>query len=106
MKAFVWLSFDLGVRGDFQGMYEFLDEQQAKECGDSLAAFNFEYKKDLLAELTKRLKDKVELNKRSRVYVMYPKEGKTSGRFIIGKRKAPPWTGYAALPGNQEEDEG
>ncbi len=46
MKASIWLSFDLGVLGDFEGMYEFLDSHGAQECGDSLATFSYEYKKN------------------------------------------------------------
>ena len=35
MKHFVWISFDLGVKGDYEGMYAWLDSKDAKECGDS-----------------------------------------------------------------------
>ncbi len=104
MKAFIWLSFDLGVRGDFEGMYQFLDVHEAKECGDSVGAFSYEYKKDLLAELTKELKDSITFDKRSRVYVIYPAgKGKYMGKFIVGKRKAPPWAGYGPSDENEED---
>jgi hypothetical protein len=45
-RAAVWISFDLGVRGDYEGMYAWLDTHNAKECGDinvrvnCLATFN------------------------------------------------------------------
>lgn len=42
MRALIWLSFDLGIRGDFEGMYQFLGEHNARECGDSMASFWFE----------------------------------------------------------------
>lgn len=102
MKAFIWLSFDLGVRGDFEGMYAFLDAHGAKECGDSVGAFTYEYKKDLLNELAKELHKTVSLDRpRSRVYVIYRSEGgRYTGKFIIGKRKSPPWAGF----GSTEED--
>jgi hypothetical protein len=105
MRVLIWLSFDLGVRGDFEGMYQFLGEHEAKECGDSMGAFWFEYKKDLLAELTKKLKDTVEFDKRSRVYVIYPKEHRHVGKFIIGVRRSPPWASYIPSQ-DQEEDVG
>lgn len=102
MKAFVWMSFDLGVRGDYEGMYEFLDAHRAKECGDSIGVFSYEYKKDLVGELLKELKEDVDFDKRSRVYLIYPsKKGPCTGKFIVGKRKSPPWTGY----GPSQEDE-
>jgi hypothetical protein len=30
MEALIWLSLDLGIRGDFEGMYQFLGEHKAK----------------------------------------------------------------------------
>jgi hypothetical protein len=105
MKAFIWLSFDLGVRGDYEGMYEFLDTHGAKECGDSLAGFNYEYTGDLIKHLTKAVKEAINADKRSRVYVIYydRDDKKQKGRFIIGTRKAAPWVGRAQL--NQEEED-
>jgi hypothetical protein len=105
-KVFLWLSFDLGVRGDYEGMYQFLDAHKAKECGDSLGSFWYDYKKDLIPELLKDLKSHVEVNKRSRLYLIFPKEGKRVGKFILGKRKAPPWAGFGPEEGEPEEDVG
>jgi len=113
MKALIWLAFDMGVRGDFEGMYEFLDAHGAKECGDSLSVLSFEYRKDLVVELTKELRAAVNFDKRSRVYVIYPSsataavaqtvQGKTSGKFIIGKRRAPAWAGFGPSQGDEED---
>jgi hypothetical protein len=103
MKHFIWLSFDLGVRGDFEGMYAFLDEHGAKECGDSMAAFSYEFKKDLLAELTKDIQSSVTLDRRARVYVVYPKKDRHFGKFIIGKRKSAAWAGFAPGGGDEED---
>jgi hypothetical protein len=105
MKMFVWLSFDLGIRGDFEGMYQFLGEHDAKECGDSMGAFWFEYKKDALAELKKKLEEAVSLDKRSRIYVIHHKGDKYVGKFIVGKRRSPPWSSYIPSP-DQGEDIG
>lgn len=103
MKALVWMSFDLGVRGDFDGMYLFLGEHNAKECGDSLASFWFEYKKTIPTELTEKLKKSVSFDRRSRVYAIYPKEGKVVGKFIVGSRRLPPWAPY--IPSEDQEDD-
>lgn len=35
----IWLSFDLGVSGDYEGMYAWLDDKRAKECGSSVASY-------------------------------------------------------------------
>jgi len=104
MKSFIWMSFDLGVRGDFEGMYGFLDAHNAKECGDSVGVFWYEYKKDLIGDLKKDLQASMSLDRRSRVYVVYQSsKGKHIGKFIIGKRKAPPWAGFGPSEGEEED---
>jgi len=98
-KEWVWLSFDLGVKGDYEGLYPFLDSWKARECGQSVAAFIFQFKDDLLNELKTAIEEAVELDSRSRIYVVRTvrKEDstRTAGRFLIGSRKAAPWAGYA-----------
>ena len=37
MKKFIWLSYDLGIGGDYESLYSWLDNHEAKECGDSVA---------------------------------------------------------------------
>ncbi len=104
MKHRVWISFDLGVRGDFTGMYEFLDSHGAKECGDSMGTFVLEYQGDIVKMLTKEIKNAIAVDKRSRVYAIYPTaDGKHTGKFLIGGRKAPPWAGHAASQENEED---
>jgi hypothetical protein len=96
-KQSVWLSYDLGVRGDYEGLYRWLDKNKAKECGDSVAYFMFTYQNDLLKELKTDITKSVLFENNSRIYVVrYDKdEKKNKGTFIIGGRKAAPWTGYA-----------
>ena len=100
-KKRFWLSYDLGVKGDYSSLYTWLDSMQAKECGNSVATFDFEYKDKYLPELKKSLEDNIKLSKNDRIYVVWrkvdPKTKSTSvqGRFIIGKRKPSPWEGYA-----------
>jgi hypothetical protein len=105
MKHFVWVSFDLGVKGDYEGLYAWLDGKAAKECGDSLACFWFEHKsEDPLKDLKKELKDNVELDaKKSRVYVIRLVKGKMKGAFIFGGRRNPPWAGFGGT-GDDAED--
>jgi hypothetical protein len=106
MKQFVWLSFDLGVKGDYQGMYAWLDSHEAKECGDGVACFFYEYSGDLLEAITRDLRSIVLLDeKRSRVYLIRLLSGKMKGTFIVGRRRSAPWVGTAASS-LQEEDSG
>jgi hypothetical protein len=107
VKHFVWLSFDLGVKGDYEGMYAWLDGNDASECGDSLACFLYEHpSEDLLQDMREDLTKSVELDaKRNRIYVIRNVGGKMKGTFIFGRRRNAPWTGVAAT-GTQEDDNG
>ncbi len=96
----VWLSFDLGVKGDYPGLYKFLDTNKAKECGNSVAYFQFNYQTDLVKELTEEIKKNVELKNSDRLYIIFKTnndkgELKAAGKYIIGNRRASPWQGYA-----------
>ena len=33
-EQMIWLSYDLGVDGDYENLYAWLDHKEAKECGD------------------------------------------------------------------------
>jgi len=103
-KNLIWLSFDLSVQGDYEGMYAWLDAHHAKECGDSVAALEYEYEKDLIEELKQDLEESVKTDKRTRVYVIYHVSKRLKGRFIFGRRKNSPWYGYAPTEGEEAED--
>jgi hypothetical protein len=94
-KHLVWVSFDLGIHGDYEGMYTWLDQHKAKECGDSVACFWYEHPGDLLQDIKQDLTAKVSFNTNHRVYVIRLEDGKPRGKFILGGRRAPPWAGHA-----------
>ena len=50
MKKAIWISYDLGIKGDFQGLYAWLDDHDGIECGNSVAFIQYMAKKDLLGE--------------------------------------------------------
>jgi len=107
MKKTFWISYDLGLKGDYNGMYTWLDTYEAKECGDSLAVFKFDCTIDFINEIAKDLKENVELKKTDRVYLIYrDKKDKNlvKGRFIVGRRKPAPWEGYALGDDDFSED--
>ena len=103
MKLRIWLSFDLGIRGDYEGLYAWLDDHGAKECGESLATLMFEYEKNLPDELAEELKSAIELDRKSRFYVIWKEDGKMKGRFVVGKRRASPWQGLGASGDGEDE---
>jgi hypothetical protein len=101
IKKTIWISYDLGLNGDYEGLYKWLDSQGAKECGENLTVLNFFYKrtpsKDVVSELTKALQENVHLKDKDRIYAIYldDKTKKMKGKFLFGSRKPAPWAGFA-----------
>ena len=99
MQKSLWLSFDLGVKGDYESLYAWLDNHQATECGDDVAFVKYEVPEgsadEMLRRVTKDLKESIDFSKSDRIYVAYlGDDGTLKGRFVVGKRKAAPWQGY------------
>lgn len=93
-----WISFDLGFLTDHERLYEWLDSNEAKECGDSVATFLSTKTKSQIAKELVALVDKD-----TRLYLIDLKSG---GRFISGKRKRKaPWDGYAGVVVEVEDSE-
>lgn len=104
-KTRVWLSYDLGVSGDYPALYSWLDDQDAVECGNSVASFyiNVPEEKEPHDYLKEVLTGKVNLKPSNRLYCVCRKiDGTYLGRFIYGGRKSNPWTGY----GSEKQSEG
>ena len=105
MKKWIWISYDLGVRGDYEGLYAWLDRHGAKECGESVAFLRYEHTGSLHKALEKDLASAIEVNKRTRVYVISSEGGKikTMGVFLFGSRRAAPWTGLGGVKKKAED---
>ena len=71
-----------------------LDNHGAKECGGSIAYLQFTHDGDLPASLKSDIESVVALNKRSRIYVIFKKDEKLFGSYLIGHRKGAPWEGF------------
>ena len=105
MTQGIWMSYDLGVTGDYEGLYSWLDDQDAIECGDSVAFFRFSCSGPVIEALKSELSDAVSLNKKSRIYVICRGDDeRVKGRFVVGGRKRAPWEGFG-VEQKQEEDE-
>jgi len=96
-KKRIWLSYDLGINGDYQGLYEWLDSYNAVDCGSYTASFEFEYASDVEKEVITQLKEICKLDNRDRIYLCYFDENRSGvvGNFIYGKRQKAPWFGYS-----------
>ena len=111
----IWLTYDMGVGGDFQGLYSWLDDNKAIECGNSNAFFKYSYPdeiqtdKDFVEFIKGELESKVDFKPGNRIYIIrkainVDKNGKTMGSFIIGKRKANPWEGFGTEAENSIDE--
>lgn len=99
-----WLSFDISLTAQYEKLFAWLDEHDAQECGENFATFFHEKPYERLVQELQKI-----LNGRSRAYligVLDPAKGRPIGRFVSGRRKAPPWTGFGATPSPNESDEG
>lgn len=115
MKKAIWMMFDFGLKGDFSGLYTWLDNHGAIECGQNLAFFNYSISldnkvgaSDLIEKIKKDFSSEVKLAKSDRVYIIYKDNlsKKMKGKWLNGNRKASPWEGYGKLTDQQTEDEG
>jgi hypothetical protein len=107
MKKSVWLSYDLGVKGDYTSLYQWLDSNNAIECGDSVAYLTYEWSKadgGLSDVIQNEISRNVKVKKFDRIYMIWKEDGNIKGRFIFGYRKAPPWSGYAGKPSGIDEE--
>lgn len=93
-----WLSYDLGLQGDYEGLYGWLDKQKAKECADNVATFVSRKTRD---QIVRELSGILDPQKKPRIYIINTKQG---GKFIFGKRVVPPWMGYAQVSLESEEE--
>jgi hypothetical protein len=104
-KIAIWLTYDLGVGGDFQGLYSWLDDREAIECGNNNAYFKYSFPDTIASDaqlseaLRAELEEKVSFKAGNRIYIIKKsldadKHGKFIGSFVIGKRKASPWEGF------------
>ncbi|AFM26477.1 hypothetical protein [Desulfomonile tiedjei] len=106
MKKAVWLTFDLSVTGDYEGMYTWLANHEAIECGDNVGFIQYDSSGDLINELKNDIRENVDITKKTRVYVIYRDDDqKVKGSFLFGKRQQAPWTGYGSVPEGEAVDE-
>lgn len=96
MKKAYWISYDLGVGGDYPHLYQWLDDHEAVPCGNSVAFLFFDYKTNNPDnELLKSL-SMVQFQPGNIFYAIRKKEDGDGyfGSFLYGKRQSAPWTGF------------
>jgi hypothetical protein len=102
-KKSFWLNYDFGLRGNYNGLFTFLDNNEAIECGNGLAYFTFSNPNkltldELIKKITSELAELVIPSPSDRIYLIWRDDSGTStkvkGKFIFGDRKTAPWNGY------------
>lgn len=100
MEKAYWLSYDLGVGGNYDKLYGWLDDHEAVPCGDSVAFFKYQYKEGENPDdkLKKDLLEALELRAGNKLYVIRINDDKKQaiGSFIYGKRSGAPWKGFGS----------
>lgn len=102
MTKAIWISFDLGIEGDYKGLYKWLDKNNAVECGDNFAYIrkSIDSTIDLPKKIKDEIKEDVSIKKGDRIYIIYRNvEKKVKGDFIFGSRKRSPWEGFSNIQG-------
>jgi hypothetical protein len=104
-KSF-WLSYDMGLKGDNESLFSFLDTVGATECVSNLAYFTYEcHTDDYPNEIKNIIKDEVKIDKNDRFYLIWKDEaGAIKGRFLFGGRKRSPWEGFGRVTIEDESD--
>ena len=90
MHIVMWMSYDLGVKGDYEGLYAWLDDHDAKECGNSVAFLRYEYSANFLSELKEDIARHVNLDTRDRVYIIWREEQKNTRPVFIRQEEGCP----------------
>ena len=113
MKRGIWLTYDLGVKGDYNNLYAWLDDHGAIECGNNLAFLYYEAitahkDEEFINCIRAELKERIKLEPGNRIYIIRAAQddGKKTikGTFLIGKRKASPWEGYGEKSNETNEE--
>lgn len=90
MKKAIWISYDLGIGGDYDGLYRWLANHGAVECGDGLAFFNYQAKSsdNILEELKAEIEAGVESTIRRGYIVFGRRRGKLKVVSSLAREKA------------------
>lgn len=108
MEKRCWLCYDLGIKGKYQELYEWLDNLNAVECGDDFASFVTDKDRDTIVRELAAILD-LKTYPDARIYIIHKDafDGKVVGRFVIGRRKKQArWTGSAFVDDDDDVDEG
>lgn len=100
----IFVTFDFGMKGDYDGLFKWLDENNAEERGYGVARIpSYNLDKNITTDLAvlksvrETLKERINIGNSDRIYLMWPSLEKKSlaAGFAFGKQKQAPWEGFA-----------
>ena len=105
MKRPIFISYDFGMKGDYDGLFKWLDENKAEERGYGIGFIKeYNYKEnsiktdiDFLRFVRSELKKRIKIGSSDRLYMIWNslESSKIKAGFLFGKSKQSPWTGFA-----------
>ena len=119
MKITFYINFDLNIRGDYKGLYKWLDKIKAEERGSNYAIIkDYEFPETEMVGLTKiyeknnafakylrnEIKKFVNVGNSDRIYLTIAMIGTDhiGGIFLFGRRQSSPWEGAYVDEDNSE----
>jgi hypothetical protein len=104
----IYISFDLGLRGDYNGLYVWLDSMHARECGNNVALVQRDFDHDdhnsIYESFKSEITTKVRLEPTDRIYIsLIGADGQMKGRFLFGGRKRALWEGFSSTDDSVED---
>ncbi|WP_461632048.1 hypothetical protein [Labilibaculum euxinus] len=111
MNINFYINYDFGLRGDYKGLYKWLDKNKAEERGNCYALikkYNFpdselsgitdnkEKIKKLVFYLREEIKTFVTIEPSDRIYLTFKvfESGNLGGIFVFGQKQSSPWEGH------------
>jgi hypothetical protein len=93
-KKIIWLSYDLGLKGDYSNLYLLLDKWKARDCGPNLAVFEIDNTygigaraNDFIKRIKSEIKKKVNLKESDRIYAIWKEDNSGKMGRILSRRE-------------------
>ncbi len=103
----VFLSYDLTFNSDYDGLFKWLDNHNAENCGQNFCEFAYKFNSDKLPKQDKNasinslfsminddISKNVKLNNGDRIFVVSSYDNTMFGGFLTGSYAPKPWAGY------------
>lgn len=108
MKQWIMINYDLGLKGDYQNLYRFLDNYKALDCGNCNAALQIEVSENnfdvICNEIKKKIESEVDISSNDRIYLtVTDSQNQMRGKFLFGLRKRAVWEGYGNIHPEEED---